>query len=76
MTAYNKPTPDYGDLMPVAEWLETCENGNFIDYDGYGYPVQLDADGFPLMDDLIRLFPSERHLTLPKDATHILWFNR
>lgn len=67
---YKDRLSDYGDLMPVNEWLDCCEMGGFIDYDGFGYPVR-DMRECP---DLC-LFPSMRHL-VPKDATHIIWFNR
>lgn len=66
---YNKELPDYGDLIPVKEWIECCESGMFIDYDGSGYPVK---DG-KMNNDLIR--PS-RYKELPSDATHVLWMNK
>jgi len=67
---YWKPLPDYGDLMTVADFIEACEDGCLIDYDGHGYPVK---DG--LMDDKLSIDPSDRD-QIPADATHILWFNR
>jgi hypothetical protein len=66
---YNQKLSDFGDLMTVEEFRENVKSGMFIDYDGYGYPVK---------DNLcahLQIYPSELYL-LPKDATHIHWFNR
>jgi len=57
------------DVMTVEEWLESCEFGGFIDYDGYGSPMK---DGKVAR---MTISPSRRHL-VPKDATHIEWYNR
>ena len=64
------PDPDYRDLMTVKDFLEACEVGAFIDYDGYGYPVKDEK----MMSNFIVL-PSKRG-EIPKDATHIVWFNK
>lgn len=66
---YDKPTPDYGELMMVKRFRASCADGAFIDYDGHGHPVR---DGM-MADDMV--FPS-RYQDVPKDATHIMWFNR
>lgn len=84
---YTRELSDFGDLMTVEEWVGCCEEGGFNDYDGYGHPVRVDhiewKDGmdptkFPTiqmkMSDM-SVNPSLRHL-VPKDATHIMWFNR
>jgi len=60
---------DDGALFTVEEFLDCCEYGEFIDYDGYGNPVK---DG-KLME--MPILPSERK-NIPVDATHILWYNR
>lgn len=52
---------DEDDVYTVAE---------FIDYDGFGYPVK-----DKLADPYIEIKPSKRKL-IPKDATHIVWYNR
>ena len=59
----------YGDLMTVEDFRGNCEGGGFIDYDGFGHPVK---DGKASKQ---RIYPSERN-QIPKDATHIIWFNR
>ena len=65
----NKPS-EYGDVMTVADWVESCVDGFFIDYDGYGAPMK----GKLVAKNCI-VWPSIRHL-IPKDATHIEWYNR
>lgn len=67
---YTMELPDYGDVMSASAWLESCEAGLFIDYDGHGHPAK---DG--KMDESIVLKPSQRQ-DLPKDATHVVWFNK
>ena len=78
--AYNKPIPDYGDLMTVEEFVKCVESGGFIDYDGWGNPAQ-DPKLLPWlvesdikMDDSINIIPSK--MNIPRDATHIVWYNR
>lgn len=66
---YTKPIPSYGDLLTVQEFLDNCESGFFIDYDGHGNPAK---DG---MLSSQRIYPSERS-TIPSDATHVVWYNR
>ena len=67
--AYDDDISEYGELMTVDDWVACCESGGFIDYDGHGYPVRNGKCSNVLLK------PSIRHL-IPKDATHIEWFNR
>lgn len=67
---YDKEPYDFGDLMTVKDFLEACDQGAFIDYDGSGHPVK---DG--KMMSGFRVIPSKRS-EIPKDATHIMWFNK
>lgn len=67
---YNSALPDYGDKMTVAEFRSSCEDGSFIDYDGCGHPVKGDK-----MMASLTIYPSNLE-AIPKDATHIMWFNR
>lgn len=84
---YTRELPDYGDLMTVEEWYANVECGGFIDYDGHGAPARarriewkdgMDPTAYPkieiMMSDM-NVIPSLAHL-VPKDATHIVWFNR
>lgn len=66
---FDEELPDYGDLIPLDEWVRCCEVDGFIDYDGYGNPVK---DG-KLMNIII--CPSKRD-KIPEGTTHIMWYNR
>lgn len=67
---YTEQIPNFGELMTVKEFINSCKEGWFIDYDGHGHPVKDNK-----MDDSICIYPSQLVL-IPKDATHIIWFNR
>lgn len=66
-----------GDLMTVKDFKEACDEGAFIDYDGFGDLVKDGKIVTPLDEDEIPLWikPSRRHL-ISADVTHILWYNR
>lgn len=61
---------DEDDVYTVEEFREHVAECSFIDYDGHGNPVK---DG--LADESIMIRPSKVEL-IPKDATHIVWYNR
>lgn len=63
-------TPD-DDVYTIKEFLEHVESNSFIDYDGWGYPVKN-----KLADESIPIIPSRANQDIPKDATHIVWYNR
>jgi hypothetical protein len=58
------------DVYTVADFKRMCEDGTFIDYDGFGCPVK---DELENPDIIVK--PSRRD-EIPADATHINWFNR
>lgn len=58
------------DVYTIEEFVQACECGAFIDYDGWGYPVKNN-----FADDSIVIQPSNLS-AIPKDATHIDWYNR
>lgn len=79
---------DCGDTMPIEEWLEAVEMGLFIDYDGFCHPAKMEymeyKDGlnpriYPCYalhyDPDVTISPSRKHL-MPKDANHVIWYNR
>lgn len=66
---YDKEIPNYGDLIPVDEFISACKSAYFIDYDGFGNP----AKNGKMAD--FDIFPSKVS-DIPKDATHIVWYNR
>jgi hypothetical protein len=70
VSEYNKHIPEYGDVIELNEFLDNCESEFFTDHNGYGHPVKNN-----LMDDKKSICPSTRHL-IPKDTTHICWFNK
>lgn len=69
---YKEPITDwnFGSLYTVRDFKTCVKNGMFIDYDGSGYAVKKD-----MVDTDTNILPSEVK-NIPKDATHILWFNR
>jgi hypothetical protein len=89
--SFSVKLPDYGDLMTVKAFKESCKSGGFMDYDGTGHPVGrasidhascLDMairNGVVkrtlLMDPTITIRPSE-YDDLPAGTTHVMWFNR
>ncbi len=69
-----------GDIMTVADWLDSVECGMFIDYDGYGdqvvyYPGRDAYFVVERKDRFAGISPSEASELLPF-TTHILWYNR
>jgi len=67
---YNQPVDNIGHVMEVEDFISCCKMKGFIDYDGFGYPIKNN-----MADEDITIFPSKRYL-IPKDATHIIWYNR
>lgn len=59
------------DIMTVEKFLNACDYDFFIDYDGYGHPMK---DG--KINRKLNIYPSNARTTIPKDATHIVWYNR
>lgn len=63
--------PDYGDVMPLKDFIRNVKCGGFIDYDGYGHYVK---DG---KETDITIHPSDvEHKALRKEFDTIVWFNR
>ena len=67
---YTEPLGTHADVYSVGEFRSICMFGNFIDYDGFGYPVREN-----LVDETTPIKPSKLS-DIPYDATHIVWFNR
>ena len=61
---------EFGDLMTLEEFIESVDNGSLIDYDGFGQPVYNGKMSH------ISVYPSDYELLLPKETTHIIWFNK
>lgn len=62
--------PKYGELMTVEEFRKAVEGGAYIDYDGRANPAKLAV----ATDVYVR--PSKLWEELPKDATHVVWYNK
>lgn len=68
---FDRPNEDYGDLIPLQEWVESVGINAFTPDDGHGYWANETHhkvhhqryDVFNLKD-------------IPKNATHVLWFNK
>lgn len=57
-------------VMTTAEFRQCVEDEVFVDSDGFGSPAR---DG--KVDDDIWIRPSCLDEQLPKDATHVVWYN-
>jgi len=61
----------HDDIMTVQDFIENCNCGGFIDYDGFGRYVK---DG---LESDIQVHPSDvEHGMLRDDFDHIVWYNR
>lgn len=65
--------PDFGDKMTLEDFIESCENGMFIDYDGSGYYATEDKmSNFPICpSDVI-----DDEVIEGYGFTHVVWFNK
>jgi hypothetical protein len=60
-----------GELMTIEYFKEMCEEGCFIDYDGFG----LYSDGKQVSDKAIK--PSDFQTgNIDKNYTRLVWFSR
>ena len=73
-----------GHLMPLQEWKECCDEGGFIDYDGYGNAVDENYSIIQITDtndyEGNHIWPSDYTKLggkkIPIDTKYILWYNR
>lgn len=62
---------DFGDVMPLSEFISACKDGLFINYDGFGRYVKDDKETD------IEIYPSDiKHNSVRKDFDTMIWFNR
>lgn len=59
-----------GDLLTLKAFKQSVAHRTFVDSDGHGYPVKAKK-----LAPTHIVHPSEVR-RIPKDATHILWFNK
>jgi hypothetical protein len=67
---YIEEIPDHGHVMTVDEFLDSVVFGELLDCDGFGHPSRNGR-----MTRTIIIQPSFT-TDIPKDATHIIWFNK
>jgi hypothetical protein len=68
---------DSGDLIDIDEFIGSCLQGLFIDYDGFGYLVYDDEVDDTDFHGVVPSDITNRTENYPgDDVTHILWFNR
>lgn len=71
---FQSNTNSCGDLFTIDQFLEDVKIGMLIDYDGWGYFATFDNH-----DRNYAFYPSEiteKRISIPDWATHVLWFNR
>jgi hypothetical protein len=66
-----EPFEDDDCVMTIKKWMECCDAGGFIDYDGFGELATRKGHSD------IAISPSQRKtMKIPKWATHVVWYNR
>ena len=65
MRKYLKKIESYADIMTIEEWWNCIDNSFIMPDDGHGYWCK---DG--------KESDSKVFLTVPKDATHVAWYNK
>ena len=84
-----EPIPKYGDLMTLDNFIECCQTGGFIDYDGHGYYAMKDKMSDKLIlpshitgrrDDFDfdtgKFKKIEVPINIDRSFTHVVWFNK
>lgn len=62
---------EVGDKMTLQDFVESCEYGGFIDYDGFGYYAT------ETQESSIKISPSDvTNNKYRKDFPYIIWYNR
>ncbi len=69
----NHPFGGIGDLLILEDWLELVRDGMFCDYDGHGDAIRWVDSEAEILEKIVRPSQAER---LPKETTHILWYNK
>jgi hypothetical protein len=63
--------PSYGDVMEMKEFIQACDMGAFIDYDGSGHLIVGDK-----MAQNITIVPSDIVHGLYREYEKVIWFNK
>lgn len=64
-----------GHLMPLQDWMDGCDDGGFIDYDGCGCLVDENYEFLPRTSVRPSDYTKNR-IVFPKEAKYIHWYNR
>lgn len=73
-----------GDLIEISDFVDYCNSGSFIDYDGFGFmcnrhplngDIMLEYKSFIIKPSDIKIM-KDNGLKFPKFVTHISWLNR
>lgn len=67
-----EPLPDFGDLMPIKEFIRDCNDGSFMDYDGHGYL----ATKTEMSNLLIRPSFIKQIIEEWPGFPYVMWFNK
>lgn len=76
---YDQPWIDHkidghrGHLMTIKEWKGCCDDGGFIDYDGYGDLVNSDCE---VVGKTVSPSDYTEGRVVLDDAKYILWYNK
>jgi len=84
-----KEIPKHGTHMTLSEFIEACETGCFIDYDGVGYyatgskmsdktiyPSNVTGNGEELNMETGEIKRVKVEKQIDASFTHVVWFNR
>jgi len=66
-----RPQDDFGDLIPLEDFVEYCKKGFFSDYDGSGVYVTNSEQSDIYINPTDILADKYR-----KDFTHVKWYNK
>ena len=75
-THHNRKVSELADwekdcIMTVEDFKENVSSGLFIDYDGHAHPIINEV----ILGN-VWIYPRDHKKTLPKEATHVAWYNR
>lgn len=63
--------PDWADKMTLEEFIKDCQDGYFMDYDGWG------RYGTETMESNLYIDPIDvMNGAYRKDFTHVYWYNK
>ena len=72
MKAELEPIPDYGQHMPIQEFIDACKKGLFIDSDGFGnYATPMKRCKHLTVSPLNVVKPGYR-----PPSSHVVWFKK